>query len=107
MIRKIILKKEDLRNRMYKFLDLYSNWSKSAIAKHFKLEVLVRSTIFAIIQRKAKKIEAKRNVETERKAFKMNNVKIKHLKVQFDHKDGIRQDFLQGSMVSAEHILVK
>ena len=55
-------KQEDLRNRVYFFADLKPPWSKSAIAKHFMKKNTPRSTIFSILQRKARKIGPKRIV---------------------------------------------
>ena len=87
-------RQEDLRNRVYKFADLHHNWSKSAIAKHFMLENVPRSTIFRILQRKQRELAAKRKVRSSRPAIKMNNANIKRLERQIDHKDGVSQRHL-------------
>lgn len=67
---------------------------KKCIAKHFMLEGAARSTIFAILQRKARKIKAERKSVFGGKALKMNNANINCLKSQVNHKDWISQRFL-------------
>jgi len=87
-------KEEDLRNRVYFFADLHPLWSKSAIAKHFMLENIPRSTIFSILQRKARKISPKRIVGSGRISVKMKKANVAQLKKRIDHKDGVSQNML-------------
>ena len=98
-------RQEDLRKRVYKFADLHHNWSKSAIAKHFMLEKVARSTIFCILQRKQRELAAERKVGSGRPAIKMNKNNIKRLERRIDHLDGISQQYLTTHFdVSQPHI---
>ena len=92
MAKKTSSKEGDLRNWMYKFSDLHSKWTKSAIKKHFMLEGAPISTIFAIL-RKARKINAEWRYGYERNTLKMKNANINLLKSQVNDKGWISQRF--------------
>ena len=40
------------KRRVYEFSDNHINWTKSAIARHFKEENIPRSTVFYILKQK-------------------------------------------------------
>ena len=91
MVKKIVSKEDDLRNRVYKFVDLNPDMKKCAIVKHFMLEGVARSTLYDILQRKTNKISYERKVGSGRPVIKMSKLKVKRLKQRIDHRDGISQ----------------
>ena len=76
---------------MYKFYIQNKSLGKKYTLDHFKAENIPKSTIYSIIERAEKGIQAKRVVGSGRVAKKMNKKNISKLKAMFDHKDGISQ----------------
>ena len=77
MVKKITSKQEDVRKRVYEFIEINPELSKNAIVKHFMMESIPRSTLYNILKRKENNILPDRQVGSGRKAVKMTKKKIK------------------------------
>ena len=82
---------ETLRHRVYRFAETHSNWSKSAIVKHFMVENVPKTTIYDILRRMQNKIGPDRKVGSGPKPTKMTKAKVTLLKSMIDHSDGVSQ----------------
>ena len=88
---KIRSNEEDLRKRVYAFIDLNLDAEKKFIANHFIMEKESKSTIYDIIKRKENGIQAERQVGSGRPAKKMNKKAVKRLIGRINHRDGVSQ----------------
>ena len=79
MVKKITSKQEDVRKRVYEFIEINPELSKNAIVKHFMMESIPISTLYNILKRKENNILPDRQVGSGRKAVKMTKKKIKQL----------------------------
>ena len=74
-------KEDDLRKRMYAFLDLHPKENKTFIINHFRMENVPKSTMYDILQRKENNIGPERKVGSDRTAKKMPKKQIKFRKL--------------------------
>ena len=70
-MKKITSKQEDVRKRVYEFIEINPELSKNVIVKHFMMESIPRSTLYKILKRKENNILPDRQVGSGRKAVKM------------------------------------
>lgn len=91
MVKKVTSKQDDVRKRVYEFIEINPELSKNEIVKHFMMESIPRSTLYNILKRKDNNILPERQVGSGRKAVKMTKKKIKQLGKKIDHQHGISQ----------------
>ena len=104
-MKKITSKQEDVRKRVYEFIEINPELSKNAIVKHFMMESIPISTLYNILKRKENNILPDRQVGSGRKAVKMTKKKIKQLGEKIDHQHGISQRYLAKKFnVNQSHI---
>ena len=89
MNKKISLKQEEIRKRVYEFYLNYRNVGKKFTYDHFKTENIPKSTIYKIIKRAKSESGYQRVQGSGGKAKKMTKTNIKRLKLMFDHKDEV------------------
>jgi len=82
---------EDLRKRVYAFMNLNLDTEKNFIANHFIMEGHPKSTIYDIIKRQESSKPAERKVGSGKPAKIMTKKAIKRLKNRINHKDGVSQ----------------
>ena len=91
---KIRSNEEDLRKRVYAFIDLNLDAEKNFIASHFIMEGESKSNFYDIIKRKENGIQVERQVGSGRPAKKMNKKAVKRLIGRINHRDGVSQNRL-------------
>jgi hypothetical protein len=84
-------KEEDLRKRVYQFVEKHPGWKKNRIARHYKDEQIPKSTIYSILERKAKNIPPERKARLTPPHCKMTKTNVKRLKTRVDHHDAVSQ----------------
>ncbi len=86
-----MVKKSDLRERVYCFYNANKDQGKAYTVKHFEAEKERRTTIYRIIQRIDDGIPMVHQRGAGRPAVKMPKDKIRHMKRLFNNKRGISQ----------------
>lgn len=94
MVKKNTSKEVDLRKRMYELAEKNPNWLKKDFVKHFRQELVPRSTIYNILQRMENKLPPERKTHRAFSRTKMTKEDIDELITEIDHQDGISQQRL-------------